>query len=70
MIAHGLLYAQASWVTQEGTDNGKPRSPDETRMYMLMAAATAVAETLIDSLLELVRPHSVWGAEYDDCIGI
>ena len=35
-----------------------------------MAAARAVAEELLNSILGLVKPHAIWGFEEDVCLPI
>ena len=37
---------------------------------VVMAAARAVAEELLNSILGLVKPHAIWGFEEDVCLPI
>lgn len=59
---------QSAWSDTEGEGIASRYGiAEEDKLHLMMAAARALAQALLEGLLILAEPHSTWGQSYESC---
>lgn len=63
-----LAALQSAWASSEEEGDSSLDVTQAEKMHLMMAAARAVAQGLLDGLLAMVEPYSTWGISYEKCL--